>query len=85
MKIAVLDYSINSVEIIDVEEKWLESDLRKALPENFTDEEWEDICNDEDELIKLFLFSYCNYDSDSIYYLAECEEVNYYTPKDFSK
>lgn len=81
MKIVVLDYTTTSVKIIDVEEKWLEEDLRIALPLEYTDQEWKGIIEDEVELIELFLFSYCNYDLDNIYYMAGVSEIDYYKPK----
>lgn len=82
MKIAVLDFSTNTVDIITVEQKWLEKDLREALPEWYTDEAWKDVCENEDELIDHFLFTYCNYNPDNIQYMVNFKEVTYFTPKE---
>lgn len=81
MKITVLDFNSNSVDIINVDEKWLRNDLRDSLSEWYDDEEWAE--KDESDLIELFLFDYCNY-SGSAVYMADCSQIQYLTPKDFN-
>lgn len=48
MKITVLDFSCNSVDIITVDDEWLNNDLRESLPEWYDDEEWD--ATDESEV-----------------------------------
>ncbi len=82
MKITVLDFTCNSVDIITVDEAWLDNDLREALPEWYDDEEWE--AKDESERIELFLFEYCDYSDSNIQYMIDCSEIRNRTPKDYA-
>ena len=82
MKIAVLDFRSASLDIIKVDEEWLQSDLRNALPEWYDDDEWAQF--DESDLIQLFLYEYCNYSASNIEYMADLTEVNKLTPNDFN-
>jgi len=38
MKIAVLDFNTNSVDVISVDDEWLENDLRNELSEWYEDD-----------------------------------------------
>lgn len=82
MKIAVLDFNTNTVDVISVDDEWLENDLRDELSEWYEDEEWAKV--DKDEKLNLFLFDYCGYSDGSIEYMCDYEKVQYLTPKDFN-
>lgn len=80
MKIAILDFSCSTLDVVTVTEEWLRNDLRDNLDEQFEDEEWERM--DDDELLDLFLYDYCNYSS-NIQYMVDFTEYRNMTPKDF--
>lgn len=82
MKITVLDFSQSTVDIITVDDKWLNNDLREALPEWYEDDEW--VAMDKDERIELFLFEYCGYSNSYIHYMIDCSEIRNRTPKDYN-
>lgn len=82
MKITVLDFCQSAVDIITVDEKWLNNDLREALPEWYEDDEWAE--KDESERIELFLFEYCGYSDSNIQYMVDCSEIRNRTPKDYN-
>lgn len=82
MKIAVLDFNTTTVDIITVDENWLNNDLRNALPEWYEDDEW--AAKDESDRIELFLFEYCGYPDSNIQYMVDCSEIRNLTPKDYN-
>lgn len=80
MKIAILDFSCSSFDVVTVSEEWLANDLRNELSMQYEDEEWEQM--DETERLELFLYDYCNY-SFNIQYMVDFTENRNMTPKDF--
>ena len=81
MKIAILDYSVGSIDIIEIDENWLDTGLRNALTEKFTDEQWDTI--DDDDRVKLFLYDICRYREEDIYYMFGCTETRFLGLADF--
>lgn len=80
MKIAILDFSCSSLDVVTVTEEWLANDLRENLSVQYDDEEWDRM--DDEERLELFLFDYCNYSS-NIQYMVDFTENRNMTPADF--
>lgn len=82
MKIAILDFNANTVDLITVDDNWIDNDLREELPEWYDDEEWH--TKSKDDKIEHFIFEYCGYSADNIQYMVDYEKVEVLTPKDFN-
>lgn len=82
MKIAVLDFHTSTVDLITVDDDWLENDLQVELSVWYDEEEW--LGMSKEDKIEMFIFDYCGYSPSNIHYMVDYTQVLNLTPKDFN-
>lgn len=81
MRIAVFNHVLNTVELLNVNKKWLKGEMRHRISVWVDDEEWQKL--PMNELIEIFLFDFCNYEP-SVDYMVDYDDVKHLTHRDFN-